>query len=234
MRDRDADRQRTPDGRTPDRSGRSGVSSQPGAGWVGSYPDGRVSRPGPAETLRPGEVPLSEISTQRISSVSVAQAEQPASAPSAAASASTAPPEARTVRLLRLGGIALAVAVQTLLLILSLVPSSIATRLNWSSTNGPFPAETAPLVTLVFYLAPTVAGFLARRWDLALAAATFPAWLSIAVYSVAASSQNGIFALTAGAHPSYLVGTMELFAALGAFGWLAWRVTPRFGGGAAL
>jgi len=124
----------------------------------------------------------------------------------------------------QLAGIAVMVIVESGLLVLSLVPPTKSAQLGWSATNGPFPSAAAPIITAIFYLAPFACGVLARRWEIALMSATFPAWFGIGIYTVAASTQNGIFALTSGAHPSYLVGTIELFAALGGFGWIARRV----------
>ena len=112
---------------------------------------------------------------------------------------------------------------QTLLLVISFVPASFSVRLGWSSADGPFPTSTAPLVTVVFYLLPFVMGVLARRWEAAVFGATSPAWLAIFVYLVGTSSHNGIFDFIKNAQPSYLVGTLELFAALGFFGWLTRR-----------
>lgn len=133
---------------------------------------------------------------------------------------------------LQIAGIIILALIESGLLIMSLVPSTKAAQLGWSATNGPFPTATVPLITAVFYLTPLLIGLLAQRWEVALVAATFPAWLGIGIYSVASSTQDGIFAMTAGAHPTYLVGTMELFAALGGFGWLTRRIifnepTPR-------
>lgn len=128
--------------------------------------------------------------------------------------------------LVQLGLLAVVVIVETGLMLMSFVPNSIAIRLGWSATNGPFPTSVAPLISALFYLTPFIAGLLARQWEVALFAATLPVWLSLGVYTVAATPQNGIFALTSGAHPSYLVGTLELFAVLGGFGWLMRRVWP--------
>jgi hypothetical protein len=114
--------------------------------------------------------------------------------------------------------------VQTGLMIISFVPGSVAITLGWSSSNGPFPASSALPVTALFYLLPFIIGLLARRWDLALFGATAPVWLAVFVYSVGASSRNGIFYFLRNDEPNYLVGTVELFAALGLFGWLTYRV----------
>ncbi len=119
--------------------------------------------------------------------------------------------------------VAVFVLIEALIMTLSLVPPTFAARLGWSATDGPFPSVLAPVVTAIFYLLPSVMGFLSRRWEVALFTATLPAWIGITVYTVSSSTRNGIFALVAGAHPSYLVGSLELFAVLGGIGWLARR-----------
>lgn len=127
-------------------------------------------------------------------------------------------------RSLHLFGIGALGLVQTGLLVISFVPGSVAITLGWSSANGPFPAATALPVTALFYLLPFVIGVLARRWELALFGATAPVWLAVFIYSVGASSRDGIFYFLRNNEPNYLVGTVELFAALGFFGWLTYRV----------
>lgn len=124
----------------------------------------------------------------------------------------------------QLATITLLALVETGLLLISLIPASRSINLGWTSTDGPFPTATAPIITAIFYLAPFGCGLLARRWDVAIFAATLPAWLSLGLYTIAASTQNGIFAFTRGDQPTYLVGTLELFAALGAFGWIMRRI----------
>lgn len=121
-------------------------------------------------------------------------------------------------------GIIVLIVAQTGLLFMTFVPSRITLRLGWSSVNGPFPASVAPVVTLAFYLLPFLIGFLAKRWETAVFSATLPAWLSLGIYIAGTSIQSGVFAFLKGQQPGYLVQTLELFAALGAFGWLARRV----------
>lgn len=111
--------------------------------------------------------------------------------------------------------------IETLLILISLVPATFSTRLGWSATNGPFPVVLAPLVTIVYYGVPTVIGFLAKRWDIALLGASAPAWIGIGASTIASSSRDGYFAMTHDAQPTYLVGTLELFAFLGLLGWIA-------------
>jgi hypothetical protein len=126
--------------------------------------------------------------------------------------------------LAQLLGLLALTALETGLLTISLIPASRTASLGWSATNGPFPASSAFLVTAIFYLAPFATGLLTRRWEVALFAATFPAWFSIGLFSVASSPDQGIFSFAHGEQPGYLVGTLELFAALGGFGWLMRRV----------
>jgi hypothetical protein len=131
---------------------------------------------------------------------------------------------ARAVAITQLTAVALIVLAQTIILTISFIPATRTANLGWTATDGPFPTATAPLVTAFFYGAPFICGLLSRRWEYALVSATLPAWVSIGVYTVAASTQDGIFAFTKGAEPSYMVGTLEFFAALGAFGWLMRRI----------
>jgi hypothetical protein len=171
---------------------------------------------------------ISKLETVRVSSAMTASEVETHRLPLPAISTSShAPTQARprdTIALLQLAGIVVLVIVESGLLVLSLVPPTKSAELGWSATNGPFPSAAAPIITAIFYLAPFACGLLARRWEIALVGATFPAWFGIGIYTVAASTQNGIFALTSGPHPSYLVGTIELFAALGGFGWIARKV----------
>jgi hypothetical protein len=171
---------------------------------------------------------ISKLETVRVSSaMTTSEVETHRLASPANSTKPRVPSQAPTrdvMALVQLAGIIVLVIVESGLLVMSLVPPTKSAELGWSSTNGPFPSAAAPIVTAFFYLAPFASGLLARRWEIALVGATFPAWFGIGIYTVAASTQNGIFALTAGAHPSYLVGTIELFAALGGFGWIARRV----------
>ncbi|MBA3827277.1 MAG: hypothetical protein H0X24_25700 [Ktedonobacterales bacterium] len=127
----------------------------------------------------------------------------------------------------RVGGIITIALIQTGLLLTAYLPARIITDLGWTISNGPFPAATAPVVTLLFYLLPFGSGLLAQRWDLALLASTAPAWLAIGLFMAATSTQNGIFYFTKLGQPANLVGTLELFAALGFFGWITRRVFSR-------
>ena len=116
---------------------------------------------------------------------------------------------------------------QTGLLLTAYLPARIINDLGWTTSNGPFPAATAPVVTLLFYLLPFGSGLLTRRWDVALLASTAPAWLAVGLFIAATSTQNGIFYFTKLGQPQNLVGTLELFAVLGLFGWITRRVFAR-------
>lgn len=108
---------------------------------------------------------------------------------------------------------------EVLLLLIALVPQSI-----WASLghpDGPIPDALAPLVAGAFYALPALTGALCRRWQLAVVLATLPAWLDLGVFAVAASRHIGPFYLVVDPHAVSTVGTLELFAVLGALGWLA-------------
>jgi hypothetical protein len=124
----------------------------------------------------------------------------------------------------QIGGIIAVALVQFGLLMTALLPARIITDLGWTTSNGPFPSATAPFVTAVFYLLPFASGLLTKRWDVALLASTAPVWAAIGLFTVASSTQNGIFYFTKLGQPANLVGTFELFAALGFFGWVTRRV----------
>ena len=68
---------------------------------------------------------------------------------------------------------------------------------------------------------PPSAGALSRRWQVAIVLATFPAWLDLGVFSIAAAQRLSPFYIAQDPHASGAVGLLELFAALGALGWLA-------------
>ncbi len=114
-----------------------------------------------------------------------------------------------------------AVLGETLLLLVALIPQSI-----WAAhhfPNGPIPLKLAPVVAGLFYILPSVTGALCRRWQAAVVLATLPAWLDLGLFAVAASvgGHIGPFYLAQEPHSTSTVGTLELFAALGALGWLA-------------
>ena len=104
------------------------------------------------------------------------------------------------------------------LLLIALVPQSI-----WIANgfpNGPIPRNLYPVVAALFYVLPAVAGALCRRWPAAIVLATLPAWLDIGAFAIAAASRIGPFYVAQQDHAVSTVGTLELFAALGALGWL--------------
>jgi hypothetical protein len=113
-----------------------------------------------------------------------------------------------------------AVVVQTLLLLISLVPATTWSSLG-ESPDGPLPHSLSWLIAGVFYVLPALTGALCRRWQLAVVLATLPAWLDLGVYAVATASRLGPFNLAQDIHAPGTVGTLELFAVLGGLGWLA-------------
>ncbi len=119
----------------------------------------------------------------------------------------------------RLVALGVVVALQIVLLLVALVPPTI-----WADhglPNGPIPTTAAPIVAGLFYVLPSLTGLLARRWQVAIILATLPAWLDLGIFAVAASVRIGPYYLVLEPHAVSTVGTLELFAALGALGWLA-------------
>jgi len=116
------------------------------------------------------------------------------------------------------------VAIETILVLLALVPSQLWTRLLPQTTSaafdGPFPAGIAPVITAVLYLVPTFTGFLCRSWQQALLYATIPAWVGLGCFVIAATFKVGAFYLVSVDHVTANASTLELFAALGGIGWL--------------
>lgn len=119
---------------------------------------------------------------------------------------------------LRLIALTAAVAAEVLLLLIALVPQSI-----WAShgfPDGPIPTRAAPFVAGAFYVLPAVTGMLSRRWQTAIVLATLPAWLDLGLFAIAAAPRIGPYYLAVEPHAVSTVGTLELFAVLGALGWL--------------
>ena len=116
------------------------------------------------------------------------------------------------------------VIVETLLVTMALVPEKESTRLLPASSsaalNGPFPPILAPIIPALLYLVPTAIGFLCRSWQRALLYATLPAWIGLGLFVIAASFKVGAFYLVSPTMVTANVSTLELFAALGAIGWL--------------
>lgn len=119
----------------------------------------------------------------------------------------------------RLVALGVVVALQSVLLLIALVPASVWNDLGMP--NGPIPLEMAPVVAGLFYALPSLTGMLARRWQVAIILATLPAWLDLGIFAIAAASRIGPYYLVLEPHAVSTVGTLELFAALGALGWLA-------------
>jgi hypothetical protein len=137
---------------------------------------------------------------------------------------------ARPLWQLRLVALTLAIVAEIALLLIALVPQSV-----WAShglPNGPIPSAASPLVAGLFYVLPALTGLLSRRWQAAVVLATLPAWLDLGAFAVAAAERIGPFYLAVEPHAVSTVGTLELFAVLGALGWLA--RSPLFGALAAL
>lgn len=115
--------------------------------------------------------------------------------------------------------------IETALVMLALVPPQFWTRFlpNSSSAalDGPFPPVIAPLITILLYLLPTIIGYLCYSWQRALLFATLPAWTGLGVFLVAATFKIGPFYLLSPDHVTANLSLLELFAALGALGWLA-------------
>ncbi|GLV59652.1 hypothetical protein KDH_64780 [Dictyobacter sp. S3.2.2.5] len=122
-------------------------------------------------------------------------------------------------------GLYTTVGLETLLVASALVPAQLWTRLIPLSANaalnGPYPASIAPMITLLLYLLPTVIGFSCQRWQKALLLATLPAWLGLGIFLVAATFKVGAFYVVSSDHITANVSLLELFAGLGAIGWLA-------------
>ncbi len=114
--------------------------------------------------------------------------------------------------------------IETILVTMALIPAQLWTRLLPHSTgaalNGPFPATIAPLITALIYLLPTLIGLLSRSWQRALLFATLPAWIGLGAFVIAATFKVGVFYLVSSDHVTANVSVLELFAALGAIGWL--------------
>ncbi len=124
------------------------------------------------------------------------------------------------------------VAIETLLVLLALVPPQLWTRLLPQTTSaaldGPFPPVIAPVITAVLYLVPTAIGFLCRSWQQALLYSTIPAWVGLGCFVIAATFKVGAFYLVSVDHVIANVSILELFAALGGIGWLGRSIfTPR-------
>jgi hypothetical protein len=116
------------------------------------------------------------------------------------------------------------VIVETILVTVALVPAQLWTRLLPGSTSaalyGPFPPILAPIIPALLYLVPTAVGFLCRSWQRALLYATLPAWIGLGIFVIAASFKVGAFYLVSPTQVTANVSLLELFAALGAIGWL--------------
>jgi|GEM_PF-3175294 len=121
--------------------------------------------------------------------------------------------------IVRLGALGVCVALQCALLLISLVPQTTWAGLDLP--DGPIPLSLTPVVGGLFFALPAIIGTLSRRWQIAIVLATFPAWLDLGIFSVAAAERLSPFYIAQDPHAAGAVGLLELFAALGALGWLA-------------
>lgn len=113
----------------------------------------------------------------------------------------------------------LGLALEIVLMLVALVPQTV-----WAShgfPDGPIPRALSPEVAAAFYVLPAMIGLLCRRWQAAIVLATLPAWFDLGLFAVAAASRVGPFYLATDPHAVSTVGTLELFAVLGALGWLS-------------
>lgn len=123
------------------------------------------------------------------------------------------------LRVLTAMALGLTVLGEMALLLVALVPQSV-----WQSygyQDGPIPRSLSPEVAAIFYVLPALTGMLCRRWQAAVVLATLPAWLDLGAFASAAATRIGPFYLATEPHAVSTVGTLELFAVLGALGWLA-------------
>lgn len=119
----------------------------------------------------------------------------------------------------RLVALGAAVVIQIVLMLIALVPQSI-----WAShglPDGPVPTALSPVVAGLFYVLPAATGLLSHRWQVAVVLATLPAWLDLGLFAIAAAPRIGPYYLAVEPHAVSTVGILELFAVLGALGWLA-------------
>ncbi len=110
------------------------------------------------------------------------------------------------------------VSLQMLLLLISVTPQTTWTSLHLP--NGPIPPLLAPLAAALFYALPTITGALCQRWYAAVALATLPAWFALGVFATLAAPRLGFAYVTQDTHAAGVIGTLELFAGLGLFGWI--------------
>ncbi len=131
---------------------------------------------------------------------------------------------AKTVKNVDIWLIAL-IVIETLFVTTAMVPLQLWTRILPASSNttlnGPYPAHIAPVISALIYFIPSIIGFLCRHWQRALLFATLPAWLALGAFVVAATFKVGAFYLISTSDVTANVSILELFAVLGAIGWLA-------------
>lgn len=119
----------------------------------------------------------------------------------------------------RLALIAAVVSCEIVLMLINLTPQTTWATLGYP--QGPIPPSLAPVIAALFYLLPSLSGALCRRWQAALVVATLPAWFDLGIFAVAGAQRLSPFYIAQDPHAAGIVGTLELFAVLGALGWLA-------------
>src|SRR5260370_14105008 len=91
------------------------------------------------------------------------------------------------------------VVIETMLVLLALVPSQLWTRLLPQTTSAaldaPFPVVIAPLITALLYLVPTITGFLCRSSQQALLYATIPTSVAFGCFMISPTSNVAPFYL---------------------------------------
>ncbi len=119
----------------------------------------------------------------------------------------------------RLVTLGVVVALQTVLLLVALVPRLSGPTMACRMAR--FPRRPRQLSPGFSISSRSLTGLLVRRWQVAVTLATLPAWLDLGIFAVAAAVRIGPYYLVLEPHAVSTVGTLELFAALGALGWLA-------------
>src|SRR2546423_13775356 len=84
----------------------------------------------------------------------------------------------------------------------------------------PFLQAFPPTSTVHPKTTPPIIVFLSLSWQRSLLFATLPAWIGLGTFLIAATFKVGAFYLVSADHVTANVSILELFAALGALGWL--------------
>ncbi|HEV7237128.1 MAG TPA: hypothetical protein VGN15_13150 [Ktedonobacteraceae bacterium] len=179
-----------------------------------------------------GVAMLQSSSPQSTQQTSSAQSTQEEESPQQVASVRTERPARTILTDKRLTILLIAmVVIETFLVTLALVPAQLWTRVlptvTSAALDGPFPPVIAPIITALLYIVPAIIGFLSRGWQRALLFATLPAWIGLGLFLIAATFKVGAFYLVSVDHVTANVSVLELFAALGAIGWLGRTIFKR-------